>query len=87
MKVAIWDTYVSKKDGTTMHFDIVVPVEIKNKEQIYTYGRAYIASKGQAGQALTASECRFCHVETAKPIWETVIMQQGYYIIEMENCD
>ena len=86
MKVAIWDTYVTKKDGTIMHFDIVVPSEIKNKERIYAYGSAYLASKGQTGRVLTARECRFCHVETAMPAWETAINKHGYFIIEMENC-
>jgi Domain of unknown function (DUF2024) len=23
MKVAVWDTYVNKKDGSIMHFDII----------------------------------------------------------------
>jgi len=30
MKVAVWDTYVTKKDGSVMHFDIIVPEEIIN---------------------------------------------------------
>ena len=25
MEVAVWDTYVKKKDGTVMHFDILAP--------------------------------------------------------------
>lgn len=67
MKVAIWGTNVSIKEGTVMHFDIIVPVEINHKERIYACGNAWLASKGQEGRALTASESRFCHIETAMP--------------------
>ncbi len=87
MKVAVWDTYVTKKDGTVMHFDILAPAEIKDTSVIYSYGKDYIKTKGQEGQALTSKECRFCHIETLQPIWEDDIVKQGYYIIEMENCN
>lgn len=86
MKVAVWDTYVTKKDGNIMHFDIVAPEEIKDTAIIYGYGRAYLKSKGQDGQPLTSNECRFCHIETLKLQWEAAIKQKGYFIIEMENC-
>ena len=86
MKVAVWDTYVTKKDGTIMHFDILAPDEIKDTVVIYDYGKAYLKTKGQEGQPLTSKECRFCHVETLRPNWEADIKKQGYFIIEMENC-
>lgn len=86
MQVAVWDTYVTKKDGSIMHFDIIAPSEIIDSLEIYEYGKAYLKSKGQEGQALTSKECRFCHIEAIKPKWEKVIRQKGYYIYEMENC-
>lgn len=86
MKVAVWDTYVIKKDGSVMHFDIIAPQEIKDRTVIYRYGKNYLRSKGQDGQALTSKECRFCHMESARPQWETEIKQKGYFILEMENC-
>ncbi len=86
MQVAVWDTYVTKKDGTTMHFDIIVPEEIRDTAVIYNYGKEYLKTKDQSGQLLTSKECRFCHVETLKPEWEVKIRQQGYFIYEMENC-
>lgn len=86
MKVAVWDTYVTKKDGTIMHFDIIVPEEITNNETIYQYGRTYLTSKGQTFQRLTTKECAFCHIQTIKPDWEADINKNGYYIYEMENC-
>ncbi|UOQ69650.1 DUF2024 family protein [Hymenobacter volaticus] len=86
MEVAVYDTYVPKKDGSIMHFDILVPDETASKEQVYQFGRHYLASKGQQGQPLTAKECHFCHIEEpTQEIWD-VISAQGYYIIEMQGC-
>jgi hypothetical protein len=87
MKVAVWDTYVTKKDGTIMHFDILAPEEIKDANVIYNYGKAYLKSKDQDAQTLSSKECSFCHIETIRPQWEADIKKQGYYIIEMENCN
>ena len=86
MKIAVWDTYVTKKDGTIMHFDILAPENIKDTTIIYNYGKDYLNTKGQEGQPLTSKECRFCHVETLRPEWEKAINAKGYFIIEMENC-
>lgn len=87
MKVAVWDTYISKKDGSIMHFDIIAPEEIKDTSIIYNYGEKYLEKKGQAGQPLTTDECRFCHKETVRPQWKEDIQKNGYYIYEMENCE
>ncbi len=87
MEVAVWDTYVTKKDGNIMHFDIIVPSEIKDVNIIYNYGKEYLKTKKQQEQPLTASECRFCHIETIKPHWDTEIRQKGYFIYEIENCE
>lgn len=87
MKVAVWDTYVTKKDGRVMHFDIVAPVEVTDTNTIYNYGKEYLKSKGQEGQPLTSKQCRFCHVRQVFPEWLANIRKQGYYIIELENCD
>ena len=56
MQVAVWDTYVTKKDGMIMHFDIIAPEEVKDAETIYNYGREYLKSKGEEGQPLTSEE-------------------------------
>jgi len=86
MQVAVWDTYVTKKDGSIMHFDIIVPFELKDTNIIYNYGKEFLKAKEQDGQPMASKECRFCHIETAKSSWEAVIIQNGYFIIEMENC-
>lgn len=83
MKTAVWDTYVTRRDGTTMHFDIIVPELQNDTDAIYGYGREYLKSKGQEGQPLTSQQCTFCHIETIKPQWEEDLRKQGYHIIEM----
>ncbi|MFN0203331.1 MAG: DUF2024 family protein [Bacteroidia bacterium] len=87
MEVAVWDTYVTKKDGSVMHFDIIAPAEIKEPTIIHGYGREYLEIKGQEGQSLTSKECRFCHIEALRASWKAEIEQKGYFIIEMENCN
>lgn len=86
-KVNVWDTYVTKKDGNIMHFDIIAPVEITDTITIYKYGKEYLQTKGQQGQALTSKQCRLCHIEKLRPSWEAEINEKGYFIIEMEGCN
>lgn len=85
-KVRVWDTYVHKSNGELMHFDIVAPEAIQDPETIYTYGRTYLAQKGQEASPLTAKECTFCHIDTLQPRWAEAIDTQGFFIIEMEGC-
>ena len=87
LKVSVYDTYVPKKEGGVMHFDILVDANEKDLEKIYGYGRAYLHSKGQAGQPLASKQCRFCHVENAQGAIEDSIAAKGYFIIEMEGCN
>lgn len=87
MKVAVWDTYVTRKDKNIMHFDIIVPADLKDENIIHSFGKEYLKTKNQEEQTLSASECRFCHMESARPQWESAIQKNGYYIYEMENCN
>jgi hypothetical protein len=86
MRVAVWDTYVTRKDGKVMHFDIILPEEKSNEATVYRYGLEYLIARGQAGQELGSNECKLCHFERLKPHQEESILQKGYYIYEMENC-
>ena len=35
MKVSVFDTYVTKKNGNIMYFDILVPTAPDNDEKVY----------------------------------------------------
>jgi len=85
MKIDVYDTYVTKKDDSRMHFDILVKKgeEFKN---VLRYGQQYLKVKGQAGQQLSTEECSYCHMEDAKPATANLISDKGYAILEMEGC-
>ena len=87
MQVAVWDTYVTKKDGSIMHFDILAPDHIKDERIIYAFGKDYLKLKNQGDQALTSKECKFCHIEQATDKMVLSIERIGYYIIEMQGCE
>ena len=90
MKIAVFDTYVRRPDGRRMHFDILVRDEAADKalDLVLSHGRRYLASKGLPDEiALSARECRFCHVESASEPVAAQIERNGFSIIEMENCD
>lgn len=87
MKVAVWDTYVLRSDGRKMHFDIIVPEELKEAQLIFEYGHHYLQEKFVSNELLTSKECEFCHIENATEQMNKDIELKGFHIIEMENCD
>ncbi|WP_235010917.1 MULTISPECIES: DUF2024 family protein [Aquimarina] len=86
MKVSVYDTYVPKATNVNMHFDILVE-DHTSVEDVYAYGKEYLAQKGILNFQLTTKECNFCHMERAPEAVEQEIRQKGYYIIEMEHCN
>ena len=87
MKVSIWDTYVKRENDAIMHFDILVPVDLKNEETIIKYGTSFLKAKSFNTGELTSKECKFCHIEQATIAIINEIQNKGFSIIEMENCD
>jgi hypothetical protein len=84
MSIAVWDTYVKKKDGNVMHFDIMLPEGI-NAETIYQYGKQYLQTKNETESKLDIEECQFCHIEEPTSEMKAAIERQGYYILEMDE--
>ena len=87
MKIAVWDTYVTRKNGKIMHFDILVDENVNDAEQVYEYGKLYLKSVNEEGQTLSSKECRFCHIDKAPIEVENQVRENGFSIIEMENCN
>jgi hypothetical protein len=87
MHISVYDTYVQRPDGRRMHFDILVPAELRDREAVLAHGRTYLAAKGLAPSELRAEKCNYCHMESANPAVEEEIASSGFAIIEMENCD
>ena len=85
MQVSVFDTYVKKRDGNIMHFDIIVPTNTQ-VTSVYTYGAQYLKKKGQEGQEINSKQCQFCHVEHLQSYMEDDIKRHGYFILEMQGC-
>ena len=85
MECAVYDTYVQKKDGKIMHFDVVVEADTPHEKAI-EYGHQFLSQVGQSGQKMTSEECQCCHIQQAPPFVEKSIKQQGYWIQKMEGC-
>jgi hypothetical protein len=85
MECAVYDTYVTKKDGKVMHFDVIVEDGVPHEKAV-EYGKQYLASVGQGEQKMTSEECQFCHIQAAPPFVEKAIKQSGCWIQKMEGC-
>ena len=85
MECAVYDTYVTKKDGRIMHFDVIVEANTPHEKAI-EYGKEYLNSVDQGGQNMTQEECQFCHIQEAPPVVAKDIQESGYYIQKMEGC-
>jgi len=85
MKISVFETYVRRKDGGLMHFDIIVRTHT-SEDAVRAFGREYLKTKGQEGQQLTERDCLFCHMEEASPEIESHIKSDGYYILELQGC-
>ncbi len=85
MQCAVYDTYVTRRDGNVMHFDIIVP-HLTPFDEVIGFGKKYLDRVGQTGQKITTQECKFCHIEQASPEVEYAIHNQGFYILAMAGC-
>lgn len=84
-EVAVWDTYVKKKDGSVLHFDIIVPASLQNADQIYQFGATYLLAKNEPDGVIESEACQFCHIESPGEDVLSDIERQGFYILEMED--
>jgi len=87
MKVSVWDTYVKREGNKIMHFDILVSDKLKDEQIIFGYGKEYLKSKLFYTGELTSKECNFCHIEQATDEVINQIKREGFFILEMENCN
>ena len=85
MNITIWDTYVSRKDGKEMHFNIFTPKNLQNLEKIIDFGLEYLKSKPFETSGLISNQCNQCSFENINVITDA-ITQRGYSIKEIKNC-
>lgn len=84
MKIAVWDTYVKIESGEIVHFDVLVPDEVKDSSKVFSFGYEYLKSKNWHGLVDT-KQCQFCHIEEGTEAMIASIKLKGYDIIEMET--
>ena len=65
MECAVHETYVTKKDGRIMHFDVIVETNTPH-EQAIEYGKEFLQQVEQGGQKMTQEECQL--VISKKPL-------------------
>jgi hypothetical protein len=85
MKTDVYDTYARARNGTIIHFDVL----LKNgstKEQALQHARQFLVNIGEDADTLKQDRCNFCHSEIAPPEVELAIINKGYFILEMEGC-
>ena len=85
MNVKVWDTYVKKKNGEVIHFDIIVPENVTDEALIHEYGKLFIVSQGEMDAKLDSDECQFCHIEEPTEDMFSAIADKGFYILEMDD--
>lgn len=86
MKVAIWDIHAIKKDDSIIHFEIIVPADVKNIAIINNYCKEFFKTKDLM---IELSSVEYCiqHREVANKEIISVIKEKGYYTIEKEGCN
>ncbi len=83
MQVAVFDTYVRKRDGSTVHFDIIAPKET-TPEQAITFGKTYLQDVAPEGR-ISSRECQLCHIEEPSAEVISAILDKGFYILEFDD--
>lgn len=87
MQIQVYDTYVERKDGETMHFDVFLEKENGSPEKAVESGRKYLDSVGEKEAKITSEECSYCHVQDATEEQIKSINENGYFIYKMgDNC-
>lgn len=84
MEIQVYDTYVTAKDGHTMHFDVYTGK--KDDKKAIEFAKQWLASIGEKDAKVTQDECSFCHHQGAKPDQEKEIKEKGYFIYKIDGC-
>lgn len=84
MQIHVYDTYVTAKDGHTMHFDVFMSE--KDDQKAVTFAKTWLTSIGEGDAIVSSNECRFCHSQQAPDQVIGSINSQGYFIYKMEGC-
>lgn len=85
MKIDVYDTYATSKEGKTIHFDVFLPTG-GDQETALDFAKVFLKTIDESADAVTSERCNFCHSEAASPLVKQTIKEQGHYILQMEGC-
>lgn len=85
MKIDVYDTYATSKNGKTIHFDVLLP-QGQGKEEAVKYAGNFLEGIGEQASSLKQERCNFCHSEAASDELAAHIARHGHYILQMEGC-
>ncbi|VUD64495.1 hypothetical protein TDB9533_03330 [Thalassocella blandensis] len=85
MKIDVYDSYATREDGRTLHFDVFVK-EGTSPETALHHGRQWLNSIGEDSAGLKQLRCNFCHSEIASPKVRTAVEAGGFFILQLEGC-
>ncbi|MCH9649470.1 MAG: DUF2024 family protein [Deltaproteobacteria bacterium] len=85
MKVHVYDTYATAQNGSTIHFDVLVPAEVP-ADTAFRFAQQWLSTAGHSNATLEQSRCNFCHAENANPAMLRDIERDGFHILELEGC-
>jgi len=85
MQATVYDTYVKRKDGVEMHFDVLIDDNGESLEKALSGAKKYLDSVGETGAEITSEQCRRCHVTTPTVEQVKAISESGYFILKMGN--
>jgi hypothetical protein len=80
----VYDTYAKTSQGKTLHFDVVLDEQDKQKALIYA--KHWLESQGLEGATVTTENCYFCHSVEAPADLREQIDLFGYGIYKLEGC-
>ena len=85
MQVAVYEAFVRRKNGNTLHFDILIPEERHSQEFAIRAGKEYLIYRGEEGRTLTPAECGFIHYEQISVGIEALVMEKGYFALPFSD--
>lgn len=85
MKVDVYDTYTTSRDGSTMHFDVLIRFD-NTAGTAFEFAKQWLYSLGHGDATLKQSRCSFCRSERANPDVIHDIDSNGFHIIPLGGC-
>lgn len=85
MKIDVYDTYATAKNGKTIHFDVLLP-NGDGKEKAVKFAKEFMEKIGESADSLKQEKCNFCHSESANDEVKKSVAESGHFILQMEGC-